>query len=64
MPDITVHKNRYGLEVVVTEANWNMPREYALSVAAQHLTDMGYGDAQTVSSIHTNPHTWTLTYAY
>lgn len=64
MPDINVIEKRYGLEVVVTEANWNMPREYALSVAAQHLTNMGYGDAHAVSSTHTNPHTWTLTYAY
>ena len=64
MPDIRVTKSYYGLTVIVTENNWDMPREYALSVAAQHLTDMGYGDAASVSSERVNPGTWKLTYAF
>lgn len=64
MPDIIVTEIGHTIEVVVTEANWNMPREYALSVAAQYLTDMGYGSAHAVASKQQNPHTWVLTYTY
>lgn len=69
MPDIEVIPNDiYGqptsLLVIVTEANWEMPREYALSVAAQRLTSLGYGSAHAVASRRQNPHTWELTYTY
>ncbi|RLB66627.1 MAG: hypothetical protein DRH08_05650 [Deltaproteobacteria bacterium] len=63
MPDIRVTKSYYGLTVIVTEDWEDMPKEYALSVAAQHLTIMGYGDAHSVSAERTNPHTWTLKYS-